>query len=168
MHAVHQIAAVYLIPLATFLCSNSLLAGDLPLVLQAYADDKVAASSSPLGLQRILHTMKRYGDTWGCCANNDNSHVLLVGPPEAVEAARTHDFRWGSAPLQMVDQVKYLGFHLNCAWTWDTHIAAAYRKGFGAFHTWRPVLASPRIRVAAKLCIIHSVIRPVLEYGFEV
>jgi hypothetical protein len=60
------------------------LAGASRLVLKAYADDKVAASSSPLGLQRILHAMKRYGDTWGCCANTDKSHVLLVGPPEAV------------------------------------------------------------------------------------
>jgi hypothetical protein len=91
------------------------MSGDAPLVLQAYADDKVAASPSPLGLQRILHAMKRYGDTWGCCANTDKSHVLLVGPPEAVAAACTYDFRWGSAPLQVVDQVKYLGVQLNCA-----------------------------------------------------
>jgi hypothetical protein len=47
-------------------CADSgLLAGDAPFVLQAYADDKVAASPSPLGLQRVLHAMKRYGDTWG-------------------------------------------------------------------------------------------------------
>jgi hypothetical protein len=107
-------------------CADSgLLAGSSPLVLQAYADDKVAASSSPRGLQRILHAMKRYGDTWGCCANTDKSRVLLVGPPGAVAEARNHGFRWGSAPLQVVDQVKYLGVRLNCAWTWDTHIAAA-------------------------------------------
>jgi hypothetical protein len=105
---------------------------------------------------------------WGCCVNTDKSHVLLVGPPGAVAEARHHDFRWGSTPLQVVDQVKYLGVQLNCAWTWDTHIAAAYRKGLGAFHTWWPVLVSPRITVAAKLRIIHSVIWPVLEYGMEV
>jgi hypothetical protein len=134
-----------------------------PLVLQAYADDKVAASSSPLVLQRILHAMKRYGDTWKCCANTDKSHFLLVGPPGAVAEARNHDCQSGSAPLQVVDQVKYLGVRLNCDWTWDTHVAAAYRKGLGAFHTWRPVLVSPRINVAAKLRIIHSVIQPVLE-----
>jgi hypothetical protein len=112
--------------------------------------------------------MKRYGDTWGCCANTDPSHVLLVRPPEAVAEARSHDFRWGSAPLQVVDQVKYLGEQLNCACTWDTHIADAYRKCLRADHTWRPVLASPRISVAAKLCNIHSVIQPVVEYGTEV
>jgi hypothetical protein len=112
-----------------------LLAGASPTVLQAYADDKVAASTSTLGLQRILHAMKRYGDTWGCCANTDKSHVLLVGPPGAVAEARNHDFCWGSAPLQVVDQVKYLGVRLKCAWTWDMHIAAAYRKSLGASHT---------------------------------
>jgi hypothetical protein len=67
---------------------------------------KVAASSSPVGLQRVFHAMKRYGDTWGYCANTDKSHVLLVGPPEAVAGARHHDFRWGSSPLQVVDEVK--------------------------------------------------------------
>jgi hypothetical protein len=77
-------------------------------------------------------------------------------------------FRWGDAPLQVVDQIKYLGVRLNCDWTWDTHIASAYRKGLGALHTWRPVLVSPRISVAAQLRIIHLVIRPVLESGSEV
>jgi hypothetical protein len=101
-------------------------------------------------------------------ANTDKSHVLLVGPPGAVAEARSHDFRWGSAPLLVVDQVRYLGVRLNCAWTWETHIATAYRKGLGAFHTWRPVLVSTRISVAAKLRIIHSVIRSVLQYGMEV
>jgi hypothetical protein len=111
-------------------------------------DKPMLSSSSPLGLQRILHAMKLYGDTWGCCANTNESHVLLVGPPGAVAEARNHDFCWGSAPLQVVDPVKYLGVRLNCAWTWDTHIAAAYHKGLGAFHAWRPVLVSPRISVA--------------------
>jgi hypothetical protein len=91
-----------------------------------------------------------------------------VGLPGAVAEARHHEFRWGSAPLQVVNQVKNLGVQLNCAWTWDTHITAAYRKGLEAFHIWRPVLVSPHISVAAKLRIIHSVIRPVLEYGMEV
>jgi hypothetical protein len=112
--------------------------------------------------------MKCYGDTWGCCGNTENSHVLLVVPPGAVVKARNHDFRWGSAPLHVLDQVKYLGVRLNCARTEDTHIAAAYCKGLEAFHTWRPVLVSPRISLAATLRIIHSVIRPVLEYGMEV
>jgi hypothetical protein len=61
--------------------------------------------------------MKRYGDTWGCCANTDKSHVLLVGPAETVVESRSYDFRWGSAPLQVVNQVKYLGVRLNCAWS---------------------------------------------------
>jgi hypothetical protein len=99
----------------------------------------------------------------------DPAHVLLVGPPGAVAEARArnHYFRefWGSAPLQVVDQVKYFGIRLNCAWTWETHIAAAYRKGLGAFHAWRPVLMSSRISVAVKLRIIHSIVRPALEYG---
>jgi hypothetical protein len=98
----------------------------------------------------------------------NKSHVLLVGSQGAVAEARNHDLRWGSAPLQVVDQVKYLGVRLNCAWTWDTHVAATYRKGLGAFHTWRPVLVSPHTSVAAKLRIIHSFIRPVLEHGMEV
>jgi hypothetical protein len=67
-----------------------------------------------------------------------------------------------------MDQVTYLGVRLNCAWTWDTYIAAAYHKGLQAFHTWRPVLVSLHTSVVAKLRNIHSVIRPILEYGVEV
>jgi hypothetical protein len=137
-------------------------------VLQAYADDQAAASSTPIGLQRILDAMKRYGDTWGCCANTDKTHILLVGPPAAAVDARHHDFHWGTSSLTVVDQLRYLGIRLTSSWSWETHIAAAYRKGLGPFHSWRPVLMASRFSVAAKLRIIHSVIRPVLEYGVEV
>jgi hypothetical protein len=47
-------------------------------------------------------------------------------------------------------------------------ISAVYRNGLGAFHSWRPVLMSSHFSVATKLRIIHSVVRPVLEYGMEV
>jgi hypothetical protein len=40
--------------------------------------------------------------------------------------------------------------------------------GLAAFHTWRPVLVSPRINAAAKVRIIQWAIRPVLGYGIEV
>jgi hypothetical protein len=43
-------------------CADSgIIAGDAP-VLQAYADDQAAASSTPIGLKRILNAMKLYGD----------------------------------------------------------------------------------------------------------
>jgi hypothetical protein len=96
------------------------------------------------------------------------THILLVGPPVAAVDARRHDFHWGTSSLTRVDQVRYLGIWLTSFWSWDTHIAAAYRKGLGSFHFRRPVLMSSRLSVAAKLRIIHSVIRPVLEYGMQV
>jgi hypothetical protein len=74
-------------------CANSgIVAGDAPLVLQAYANDQAAASLTPIGLQRILDAMKRYSDTWGLCANTDKTHILLVGPTDAASDARRHDF----------------------------------------------------------------------------
>jgi hypothetical protein len=51
----------------------------------------------------------------GMGANTKKSHIRLVGPLGAVVEARIHD--WGSAPFQVVDQVKYWGVRLNCAWT---------------------------------------------------
>jgi hypothetical protein len=138
-----------------------------PLMLQAYADDQ-ASSSTPVGLQRILDAMKRYVDTWGCCAHTDKTHILLVGASDAAVDARRHEFHWGTSSLTVVDQVRYLGIRVTSSWSWDTHIAAAYRKGLEAFHSWRPVLMSSNVSVAAKLRIIHSVIRPVLQYGMEV
>jgi hypothetical protein len=79
---------------------SGLLVGDFPLVLQAYADDKVAAFSSPLGLRRILHAMKRYGDTWGCCAHTDKSPVLLVRPPERLRKLMTMTFAGAAIPFR--------------------------------------------------------------------
>jgi hypothetical protein len=133
-------------------CADSdIRAGQAPLVLQAYADDQAAASSTPIGLQRILYAMERYGGTWGCCANTDKTHILLVGPPEAAVDAQRHDFHWGTSSLTVVDQVRYFGIWLTSSWSWDTHIAAAYWKGLRAFHSWRLVLMPSRLSVAAKL-----------------
>jgi Reverse transcriptase (RNA-dependent DNA polymerase) len=134
---------------------------------QAYADDAAAASPNPAGLQSIIDVLKRYGDTWGCCANTDKSSILLVGPPDKVQEAQHHVFRWGVHPLRIVTEVKYLGLWLTSSWAWDKHLSATLQKGYGAFHAWRRVLASPHISVDVKLRIIDSTIRPVLEYGME-
>jgi hypothetical protein len=123
---------------------------------------------TPIGLQRTLDAMNRYSDTWGCCANTNKTHILLVGPPDTTADAWRHAFHWGTSSLTVVDHVRYLGIWLTSSWTWDTHIAAAYRKVLGAFHSGRLVLMSSRFSVAAEFHVIRSVIRPVLEYGMEV
>jgi hypothetical protein len=83
-----------------------------------------------------------------------------------IDKAATHErYRNEDMPKQTCESkttVSYLGLLLNSAWSWDVHIAAAYRKGLGALHAWRSVLVSPRVRVAAKVRVIHSVICPVL------
>jgi hypothetical protein len=83
--------------------------GQAPMALQAYADNQAAASSTPIGLQRILDAMKRYGDTWGCYANTDKTNILLVGPSAAAVEDRRHASHWGSFSLTVVDQVRYKG-----------------------------------------------------------
>ena len=47
-------------------------------------------------------------------------------------------------------------------------MAEAKQKGLKAFFKWSNVLSSPRIHVNVKMRVIHSVIRPVMEYGMEV
>jgi hypothetical protein len=84
-----------------------------------------------VGLPRILDAMKRYGDTWGCFANTEKIHIVLVGPLEAAAEARQHDF--GSSSLVAVDQVTYLGVCHPAGL--GAHIAATHRKDLGAFHT---------------------------------
>jgi hypothetical protein len=45
-------------------CADSgIRARAVPRVRQAYANEQAAASSTPIGLQRIMDAMKRYGDT---------------------------------------------------------------------------------------------------------
>ena len=147
---------------------DGLPVGDTQLAGQSYADDTVGASGTPLGLQRIIDVMKCFGDTWGCLANVKKSHVMLVGPDAARAGARGVRFRWGNHELAIVDKTKYLGLWLTKDWTWPCHVAEARRKGMLAFRKWTPVLASPRLTVNVKLRVIHSNIRPILEYGMEV
>jgi hypothetical protein len=110
-------------------------------------------------LQRVPPHVQLNDHQCGFLRGRGTADALLLWMP--------HDFHWVTSSLTVVDQLRYLGIWLTSSWSWDTHIAAAYRKGLGAFHSWRPVLMSSRFLVAAKLRIIHSVIRPGLEYGME-
>jgi hypothetical protein len=125
-------------------CANSgILAGEGRPYRRRRSNDQAAASSTPISLRRILDAIKRHGDTWGCCANFDKTNVVLVGPPDAAADARCHDFHLGSFSLTMVGLARYLGIWLTSFWRWSTHVAAAYRKGLGAFHSWRRVPMLP-------------------------
>jgi hypothetical protein len=56
----------------------------------------------------IRDAMKWYGDTWGCCADTDKTHALLVGSLDAAADARRHDSLWGTSSLAVVDQDRCL------------------------------------------------------------
>jgi hypothetical protein len=59
--------------------------------------------------------------------------------------ARHHGFHWGTTSRTEVDQFRYLCIWLIWSWSSNTHIAAAYRKGLGAYHSWQRVLMSSRL-----------------------
>jgi hypothetical protein len=78
--------------------------------------------------------MKRYGDTWGCRANTEKSRILLVWRPHCGlwtlwPGLVSMTFAGAALPPQVVDKVKHLGVWFTSAWSWDSHIATAYRKG---------------------------------------
>jgi hypothetical protein len=69
----------YLLMAESVQAESGNLAEEALLVLQAFAEDQTAASSTHVGLQRSLDVMKWYGDTWDCCANTEKTHIFLVG-----------------------------------------------------------------------------------------
>ena len=148
--------------------ADGLVVGDQVLVTQAYADDCIGASGNAPGLQHIIREAKAFGDKWGCVLNVTKSAILVVGNAEARSSETVEHFWWGCQEPPQVQSVRYLGVWLTNDWTWDKQVAEAKQKGLKAFFKWSNVLTSPRIHVNVKMRVVHSVIRPVMEYGMEV
>ena len=138
------------------------------LVGQSYADDLAVLAETSHGLQCIIDAVRSHSERWGWTLNVKKTVILVFGPPASRAAAASCAFYWGTDALPRCSSVRYLGLHLHEDGSWTEHIAAATRKGWAAYHSWAPVLASSRIRVALKIRIINTFIRPVMEYAMEI
>jgi hypothetical protein len=139
---------------------------------EGYADDISALADSPAKLQLLIDHMAKHGRLWRYAANTDKSKAMVFarGASAAAAAAIRHAHTWTheGRPIQLVSSYKQLGLMMSADCSWREQGKSAMRRLHGAFHAWKPALASPAITVQVKLHVIRTFIKPAAAYAMEV
>jgi hypothetical protein len=107
---------------------------DLPSVLdpktavRLFADDcliyrSIISQEDQLQLQRDLHALGSWGQSWGMRFNTKKCHMMHIG-----NRTRTHFYELDHEVLTEVTSAKYLGLTLTNDMNWSSHISTVASK----------------------------------------
>lgn len=128
-----------------------------------YADDLVLLSESAEGLQRAINKLQIYCDTWGLTVNPSKTKALVVNPRDRNPLELTID----NNPIEVVDQVTYLGLVIDKDVTFKGCLKAQYQKSLKAIFKLRRML-SPLPNTETCLHLFNHIVKPILLYGSEI
>ncbi len=119
-----------------------------------YADDIALLASTPAHLQRMLDICTEYAEQMQFEFNAKKSNVLVIGPPQARNAAQQLKWTVGGNRITMTDSYKYLGLPIG-------HNA---REGTGA-NKWRDTLQQLRAKAFAAVGVLQATVGTGKRYG---
>ncbi|CAG9129479.1 unnamed protein product [Plutella xylostella] len=152
----------------------SLYTADIPqsrnVTTATYADDTAALSSSKTPeqaskqLQEYLGEMDNWLEKWKIKASASKSvHITFT-----LRQGNCPPVKLGGEALKHVDNVKYLGMHLDRKQTWKHHIQQK-RNAINLKTRELEWLINPRSRLSLenKLLVYTSILKPLWTYGIE-
>lgn len=152
----------------------SLYTADIPqsrnVTTATYADDTAALSSSKTPeqaskqLQEYLGEMDKWLEKWKIKASASKSvHITFT-----LRQGNCPPVKLGGEALKHVDNVKYLGMHLDRKQTWKHHIQQK-RNAINLKTRELEWLINPRSRLSLenKLLVYTSILKPLWTYGIE-
>ena len=132
-----------------------------------FADDIVLISTTPIGLQNQLNSLKEASDEIGLSVNHDKTKVMTFRKGGFL--GRREKWFFGGTRLEVVNSYKYLGFTMTTKLSMDVALAeyAGRAKNriisiFRALHKLGP------IDVSLFFKLFDSQVKPVLLYAAEV
>ena len=134
----------------------------LPLLL--FADDVLLFGNSPENLQKSLHALQSYCNTWNLSVNLSKTKIMIF-KRKNVKVSHT-TFMYNGLPVEVVDEYKYLGlvFTSNGLFTRASSVLASQaNKALFALFKKASHLGYPDPSVMCHL--FNSLVLPVLEYG---
>lgn len=93
------------------------------LASQLFADDFMGIAETPEALQQGVAAARRWCDKWRMQANiGPAKTAVMVFAPDHALPLLDGAVQWGSEPLPVVTQYKYLGVMLSADCLWDAHV----------------------------------------------
>lgn len=129
-------------------------------VLVKHKDPTVAATL----LQLNLYEVEQWAKKWRVKINSEKSaHITFTK-----RKGTTPPVLLNNSPLRQVDDIKYLGMHLDKGLTWKTHVWKK-RKQLGLKmrkHYWL-IGRRSKLSLSNKMLVYKAVIKPIWTYGLQ-
>lgn len=134
-----------------------------------FADDLVIMAPTRGKLVRMLQLLNEWAEVNEMSFNSAKCGVMGIGKPQWHTKLQRNPERWqlGGERIPIVDEYTYLGLVFNPSLDLKALVEDRVRKGWKAFHTLKPVLASNSIPLVMRLRLIQYCLVPVLSWGSE-
>lgn len=133
-----------------------------------FADDIALICGNIANLERAIHCIQRWGNTFEMLFGVDKCGIIGFG----TGAHRTlveEQHRWvlDGQPIPIVREYTYLGVPFSRDLDLDRMASARAEKGRKCLNALRPVLGCANIPIAVRIRLIKAILIPTLTYGSE-
>jgi hypothetical protein len=136
-----------------------------------YADDVVVLSTDPTHIQEALDVLRLFCELFGMRVNVSKTHLVIFRKPRRPlsAAVRRYEWRYGSDPVQVKDEARYLGAVFHCTKGMLAAADSLAVAGRRAMHALLTRLKAARISQSAfSVRLFNVLVEPVLSYGCQV
>jgi hypothetical protein len=125
-------------------------------------------AESPGELQHGITVARAWCNKWCMQANiGPAKTAVMIFAPEHAPPLPEGALLWGTEPLPVVKQYKYLGVMLSSDCSWDAHVEYLCDKTRRVAHALGNVLHNRRMSAGARRLVLLAVLRPVVEHAWE-
>ena len=134
--------------------------------LRLFADDsliyhEISSQANIVELQSDLDRLAEWARTWQMSFNVSKCEHMRV--TRKSDTARAPVYNFDNSSLLQVEDIKYLGIHIDCHLSFDKHIQEICRKATNSLHMLMRNLKKARTKT--RTIAYKTICRPVLEYA---
>jgi hypothetical protein len=136
-------------------------AEELRLLLMLLADDATLCTETPESLATALRTLAEVAGRWGMKINAAKTKIMIAGPGVIPEISLD------GSPLEVVQEVKYLGSMFTQDGSLDREIDARIGRAHGAVRQLRKIWNCRKASLGFKMVTYKTLVKTILLYGGE-
>ena len=136
--------------------------GKVKLPCLLYADDLIIFSETQTGIQKALHNLEGYCDTWQLDVNANKSKLMCLNAQPQI-----NNVVFLGNKIENTSSYIYLGVELNDECKFDNAKNELYKKGLKVYFKLSKSM-SPMPKAHTMLHLFDHIIKPLLLYGCEI
>ena len=128
-----------------------------------YADDLMLIAETRKKLQHMIHTLDQACERWGMHINGITTKILTVGVTNNQPPLKLKDWQ-----LEEVESFPYCESEVGQTTNVEREVMVRLKKAGTMYQMWRwKVFQSCNLSKTTKLCILCTLVMPILLYGAE-